>query len=481
MKKKLVYRPSKFLCLFFFFIPLFFCLCSNMRLDNDTWFLLRSGRYVLSHGIPSMEPFTIHQGFSFVMQQVLTGVIFAKVYEFGGGMLLAFLVVCLFVLFSYLFYRLCFYLSDRNFYLSFILTFIIALFLSRGYFVARPQIFSYIHYILLFWALEHYVKEKKSKYLFLLPAISFFEMQLHGATWWMLLCFVLPYLVECFPLSIGGFEKERYSFSPLLLAICLMFVSACFNPYGFASFSYLFLSFGNPILHLMIREMKLPTVKTFLGKVIYASVFIVLGFYIKNKKPVKIRYACLLLGTIFLTLTTYRSFPYFLIATIFPLASYCKDKISLQPIPTSRKYQVVYVIFLVISITCCCIFFKRNYQMTHPLDGIVSYLDATTNKTDVILYTSFDSGSYMEFQGYKVYIDPRAEVFSKKLNHQYDVLAEYYYLQSKGGDIKAFLKRYPFTHLLVTKKDNLYSYLKDDPTYQLVYHDQNYFLYCKIS
>ena len=41
------------------------------EIDNDGWFLLNHGRYVLEYGIPYVEPFTIHENFSFVMQHYL--------------------------------------------------------------------------------------------------------------------------------------------------------------------------------------------------------------------------------------------------------------------------------------------------------------------------------------------------------------------------------------------------------------------------
>ena len=46
------------------------------NLDNDIWFLLTHGRYVMEHGFPMIEPFTIHEGFKFVMQQWLSAAIF---------------------------------------------------------------------------------------------------------------------------------------------------------------------------------------------------------------------------------------------------------------------------------------------------------------------------------------------------------------------------------------------------------------------
>ena len=43
------------------------------------------------------------------------------------------------------------------------------------------------------------------------------------------------------------------------------------------------------------------------------------------------------------------------------------------------------------------------------------------NKENIILYTDYDTGSYLEWKKYKVYIDPRAEVFIKRNNKRKDI------------------------------------------------------------
>ena len=44
--------------------------------DNDIWFLLNNGRYVINSGIPVVDPFTIHEGLKYVMQQWGTSLFF---------------------------------------------------------------------------------------------------------------------------------------------------------------------------------------------------------------------------------------------------------------------------------------------------------------------------------------------------------------------------------------------------------------------
>ena len=65
------------------------------------------------------------------------------------------------------------------------------------------------------------------------------------------------------------------------------------------------------------------------------------------------------------------------------------------------------------------------------------------------------------------------------MNHQYDVLGEFYRLQyiDQEEEIKDFLNHYSFTHILVQEKDVLWDYLEKDSSYQLVYQDEKYKIY----
>ena len=53
-------------------------------INNDVWFLLNSGRYVETYGIPHVEPFTVHENLHFVMQQWLFALMLWKIYAAWG-------------------------------------------------------------------------------------------------------------------------------------------------------------------------------------------------------------------------------------------------------------------------------------------------------------------------------------------------------------------------------------------------------------
>ena len=80
MKTSANYNEYKLLY-FILYIP---CFLIPRAINNDIWFIINSGTYVLKNGFPHIEPFTIHEGMSFVMQQWLSGVIFSINYSFFG-------------------------------------------------------------------------------------------------------------------------------------------------------------------------------------------------------------------------------------------------------------------------------------------------------------------------------------------------------------------------------------------------------------
>ena len=122
MKRLKSYSPPKIIGILLLLIPIIFSLAKNINLNNDTYFIIKSGNYILKHGILYIEPFTMHHNFSFVMQQWLSAIIFAVIYKTGGNLGISIFITSLFTVIIYLFYKLCSCVSDNKYYLSLFLT-----------------------------------------------------------------------------------------------------------------------------------------------------------------------------------------------------------------------------------------------------------------------------------------------------------------------------------------------------------------------
>ena len=107
-------------------------------------------------------------------------------------------------------------------------------------------------------------------------------------------------------------------------------------------------------------------------------------------------------------------------------------------------------------------------KLQSGIEDIIEYLDNNTSK-DITLYTNYDNGSYVEFYGYKPYIDTRAEVFIKKNNKKKNVLDEYFKLLKGNLDADKFIDNYKFDYILVDESENFYNYIKNCEDYELVY------------
>ena len=76
---------------------------------------------------------------------------------------------------------------------------------------------------------------------------------------------------------------------------------------------------------------------------------------------------------------------------------------------------------------------------------ILEYLNENVeDKESVKIYTDYNTGGFFEFYGYKVYLDPRAEVFLEN-----GVLLEYNKVESGLLNYDEFLDKYDFDYLVV--------------------------------
>ena len=231
------YNPSKYLCYLYFFVPIFMCCICNVDKENDIWFLLNHGKYILNHGFPHLEPFTMHHNFSFVMQQWLSSVIFYISHEVLGqyGILLVILMANILILYSL--YKLCMIISENKFRLSIIISCITDVLLLI-FMVPRPWIFTMLNLILVLYIMELFYKTNNKKVLYFLPLISLLQINIQSSMWFMLFVFMLPYIVDLF-------LKERKRLSSFPIIIVLMFICGFINPYGIDNILYIFNSYGN--------------------------------------------------------------------------------------------------------------------------------------------------------------------------------------------------------------------------------------------
>ena len=466
------YHPSKKMLFLYFNIPLILVLFWRVEY-NDIWFLLNHGKYVLNNGFPSVEPFTIHQNFSFVMQQWLSSVIFYLSYSLLGkyGLLLLTLLVTGYIIF--ISYKLCMLLSDNRYSLSVLISTIVTTLLAASFITSRPHIFTFAIIITEIYLLEKYIKEEDKRYLYPLPLLSLLEINLHASMFFMQFAFILPYLIDSFKYKIGPLKSSGYTKKQLFITVILMFLVGFINPYGINAITYIFSSYGNSYINEIVEEMLPVVITDSVGKVSFFLIFMIVSIYIfYRKSKIKPRYFYLLIGTIYLTLSSQKGLSYLIIGGILPLAYYLKPAFKKDTVKEKKKsYSYLLSSSCLVVISLLVVIGTDSMTFTYKFKEGVDYLLENNKASDITLYTGYAEGAYPEWKGIKCYIDPRAEIFLKGNNKQKDIMEEYYLLQIGNLDVNEFLEKYKFDYLLVIETDYLYNNMDDIENYKLVYEN----------
>ncbi len=473
MKKNRIINAIKEKWIWVLYTIPFMSFCTrNSTVDNDLWFLLNNGKYVFNHGIPHTDPFTIHKGLHYVMQQWLSSLSFYSVYKFFGKYGLLTLNIIFFIVIAYLLYKIS-YLITKNRNLTVLINAFV-LFLAVPYIVLRPQSYTYIILLLETYLLELYATKDNYKYLIPLPFLSLLLINLHCTMWYLQFIFLLPFLANA--INIKNITIKRVKIKPLLLIALIMFLAGFINPYGHEAITFIFKSYGTTRINEVVGEMKSPTIYTnYVWAIDILLLFLTIFILIINKKStLDIRFFCFLFGLFLLSALHSKTCIYFLFWYSYIFSYLVKDtkiKIKIKNDHIIKFLEelkvettvILSVTFIVIIYIMYSSFIFKNFV----LDSTVKYLEQNYNKKEVILFTDYDNGGYTEYKGFKSYIDPRAELFFKKANGKKDIFIELFDMQAyvNNTDFKAFLDEYQFTHLLVPKTFGLYYYLENNPNY----------------
>jgi hypothetical protein len=486
-QQKEISSKDKAIILGILFVP---CILINQILNNDMWFILNNGRYVFQHGIPYIEPFTLHKGLSYVMQQWLSSVIFWATYSKLGTAGLSILIIIMYVEITWFFFKVCMRISKDNFFVSFAVTLFSSVFTGL-FMVQRPFIFFIFIITIEIYLLESYIAEKSIKYLLPLPLLSIILVNIQAAMWPILFILLIPYIIDSFRFRLLFIKGEGYPKKAFFIITAIMILAGIINPYGIDGMSYLFRSYGYKEISFYVSEMKPPDINSSLGMIIFFVIFsVILVYCIFKKGDTKIRYVLLTIGTIIMTISSIRSFPIFCIYGIAPLAYYFRN-VKVTEGKLWESGSAVSILVRRVLILCICVLIvstiygkyqgARKESQEALLPRAVDYILNNADIDNIVLYTGYDSGPYAEFMGLKPYIDTRAEVFVKKNNKKEDIMKEYVLLQSGNTYYRNVLDKYNFTHLIVSNTDILYNYLHYDRDYRMAYSNKEYRVFEKIN
>lgn len=387
---KLLQRERKTLFFLSMFIGLLFI---SRSLDNDIWFLLSHGRYVVQYGWPTTDPLSMHEGLDFVMQQWLSAVIFWESYVIGGesGPIAVVYIVSTAIICAY--YRLLRLVAQGNRSIAIAMTALFMIMICPLFMVTRPQIFSLLIFILTIYLLEKSTKSITWPRYLAFFLLSVLLINLHAAMWPLMAILVMPYLVE----KITRLDKREWFLHQIetpwrsyALLLGIILAAGFLNPYGINAMTYTVHSYGVDTINKLVGEMHPLTFDSLLGKIGFTLLGLSVLMYSKAKFPV--RWILLTLGLAILMLSAVRSFDLFLLVGLIPASYFFRHWQGISEhktgnITVNKRFCTVMMALILIT---------YGYSLYHSKDAILQSLEQVPLLTKSLILTLTASILFIE-------------------------------------------------------------------------------------
>ncbi|RMH00806.1 MAG: hypothetical protein D6706_03100 [Chloroflexi bacterium] len=448
-------------------------------LDPDMWWHLRTGEYILQHGIPRQDVFSFtvpeHE---WVTHEWLSQLFMWLVYRVGG---FAGLIV-VFAGFVVATFGLVYRASEGRPYLAGFVTLLAAI-TSAIVWGARPQMFNLLLTAVFVLIVQKY-RNRQGAFLWLLPPLTALWANLHsgyllgvvflaavafGETWqrW-------QYAQDTLSLSRSAVRR-------LWLVTGLSFLAAALNPNGPTLWVYPFFTLGSNAMQVYIQEwhspdFHLPMFWPFAGMMAVG----VMALLFSAKRPSWTE-LLLFLGTAGAGLLSARHIPLFAIisAPIISrhlLASTQKSRIypllagetAVSPPPPLMRFLNLFILLMAIAgvagwtatkITGNEMAIAERYPV-----AAVDYLEQA-GLADEPGYNTYNWGGYLVWRGIPVFVDGRADVYGDPFLFYY--LQTYQVTENWDKPLDDFAVRY----VLMERDTPLTAVLTVSNEWHLAYQD----------
>lgn len=164
--------------------------------QNDTFYVIALGDYIIENGIDRVDHFSWHNDLEYRYPHWLFDVINGGLYN-SFGLDGLYIFVCIL---SVIFMLLLFWLmlkKNIGFFIAFISTLIVT-YMMKDSFMDRGQIISYIMFLIEINLIESFLKNKNKLSVVGLFIVACVIANVHATAWIMFLVLFLPYITEYF-------------------------------------------------------------------------------------------------------------------------------------------------------------------------------------------------------------------------------------------------------------------------------------------
>lgn len=457
-------KKSKMFLILLFLSSITF-LTSHFVLETDYFWHIKAGEYMFMNGVLTHDIFSwFAYGKYWVSHEWLFEVLlYSLKVLFGKYHSIIYIGGCLLFLFSLIIILNRNKISKNIFYT--LVYFVLFIALSLGFIQARPHLLSFSLVAISIYLCLDLFKNKASKKIYFLPFISILWANIHGGSSNLsyILCgmFIISGLIDIRLKKIESIRISKKQIYRYLIVLVLCMLGVCVNIHGFKMFIYPYVNILDTTMINTILEWQSTSISNITHWIYYIYVLFIIVTLLLSSKKIRLIDLVLLLFVSYLGFKSIRFWLYSPIIMSFIIFNYVRE------IKTSL--WVTYVFSIVLVIVCIvgvCSF--KQIKLTSYLNLNRDVINILKNEEPKRLFNEYDYGGELIYYDIPVFIDGRADLYSK-YNYK-----DYIDIMSCG---KAIYK-YDFDYLLMSKKNSLYDCLNKD-IYEILYENNKLILYKK--
>lgn len=475
---------KKYFIVSFIILSILCIITTPIVFQNDTFYTIKIGKYILTNGIDMLDHFSIHT-LPYTYPHWLYDVLISLIYSLKGfTSLYIFNIFCFIILTFLIFYFIN--QNNKSKFISLIFTILSVLILS-SYIATRAQVISYIVFILEYIFITNYLKKPNNLYLIGLFILSFILCNMHVAVWPFYFIIFLPYITEYIIIKLFKRKtifkfielEENKNIKYLIITMFLSIIPGFLTPIKDTPFTYLiYTMLGNT--QNFIQEHLPPSLPKLIILISFSLIIILLS--VINK--IKAHQLFFVLGLSFMAFSSDRHIALYTIF-IFPILADLFNQIFIKINIDIDNYTLKYLLsnigiiiitIILLILTGLFIYFNKDEKYYSEEDYPIQATNFILNNLDyknIKLLNEYNYGSYLLFYDIPVFIDSRADLYTKEFNHKQDIFQDY-----MDKDYNYIIKKYNITHIISQKDSNLYSFIKNH-NYNIIYEDK-YFIVCEV-
>lgn len=532
-------ESKKLIIIFSIIISIFTIGLVFKEFQNDTFFNISIGKYILENGIDMQEHFSWVQGLSYTFSHWAFDIVTYLIYQAFGFVgiyvgVIIFSIITNVTLFNLLNKR------SKSPIAAFLVT-MISSYIIRDCYTARSQIISFICFIIEIYCIEQLIETNKKRYIVILIVLSVIIANFHAATWPLYLVLFMPYIGAAFfngisakniytimknraqikldkkpkdtekakkyeedvrdysryieeikpPKFVKLVRRDKYNIKVLIITIIIICFTGLLTPIHDVPYTYIIKSMCGPSNfegHASvdyIAEMS-PIVPAYNIAIIIFLVLLV-GFLAFMPTKLRLEHGFLILGLLLMTISSARYVYLLVFLGSYVLADLIAQSANEFAPKEVEMLEKICSNFIVASILIIITIIFSVYELNtrkeenfvneerYPVNA-TKYIINNLDYKNIRIFNSYNNGSYLMLNEIPVFIDSRLDVYCSEFN---DTDVFYDYIKASNGEIhyEEIFTKNNFTHILIKNDDIINNYIKLDNNYKKLYEDEYYTLY----